>query len=121
MRRRLMFLVLLAGLLTLVAIPAGAHVRSHGVRADADEPNLDAAFYTIEEAEALEYDAENALSTLGPLLAGFAGGQLFDAHAKLVEAPSAVAVAQAAGEISSGEADEIDAAVADARKADEDA
>jgi len=110
MKWRVAFLVLFAGLVTLVALPAGAHIRTHHTaRADVEDTNLDDVLYAIEDAEDHEQDAADY--GFGPSLigsAGYADGELRDAiNLHLVEAIASVNAAESAGEIDPADADAL--------------
>jgi len=101
MSRKIAFVVLLAGVLVLAALPAGARVRSHhGARADIGDTNLGDALYAIELAEDHEDDAGDYPPD--------AAGELHDAiNLHLVEAIAAVNAAESADEIDPADADAL--------------
>jgi hypothetical protein len=103
MSRRVAFVLLLAGVLTLVALPAGAHVRSHhAARADLEDTNLGEALYSIELAEANEDDGNKSGSSSGYV------GELRNAiNSHLIPAIAAVNAAESANEIGAAVADAL--------------
>jgi hypothetical protein len=118
MRRRVTFLVLFAGLVTLVALPAGAHVARHRDNGDEISGHLGDALYSIEDAEDQEDAAVDALTRLGPLAVFITGDQLGTAIGHLKDALLSVAAAEAFGEISSATADDLQMSLTDAIAAD---
>jgi hypothetical protein len=103
--RKLTLLVLFAGLLTLVTVtlPAGAHVSGHRAVRDVDEPNLDDAYYSLEDAEWHEYNADDEMSS-STGCTGCAIAQLGNAVAHLEDALGEVTSAESVGEIAPDEA-----------------
>jgi hypothetical protein len=112
MTRRLGLLVLLVAVSTLLALPAGARVSP---RRDVDEPNLDEAYYQIEDAEGHEDDAYDALSESFDY-SGFAAGELDYSAGHLEDALAAIKAAESSGEMAPDLAqkaqDELNAAIA---------
>jgi hypothetical protein len=103
----LVLIALLAGVLTLVALPAAGQVRAHhAIGVDSDEPNLDDALYAIELAEGHE-DGEDDALTQSLSLSGYVVDDLRFAIEHLVDAIAAVNDSESAGEISAATADTL--------------